>query len=144
MSIVRCFILVVLVVMMGYVCASQQVELKQGPIHYVPAASGEKMYANYCAVCHGTEGQGNGPARQALNTPPTDLTLLARMNGGKYPEAHVYQVIQGDTATPAHGDKDMPIWGTLFSSLSGASPSARAEVHQRISVLNKYIESMQK
>lgn len=144
MSILRCFIAVVLVVMFGYVCAAQQVEIKQVPITYVSPAAGEKMYAAYCAVCHGTNGQGNGPAKQALNTPPTDLTILARMNGGKYPESHVYQVIRGDSGNPAHGDKDMPVWGNLFSSLSGASPTARAEVHQRVSVLNKYIESLQK
>jgi mono/diheme cytochrome c family protein len=129
---------------LGCICAAQQVEIKKVPITYVSPAAGDKMYATYCAVCHGTQGQGNGPAKDALKTPPTDLTLLARMNGGKYPEAHIYQVIVGDSLNPAHGDKDMPVWGNLFSSLSGASPAARAEVHQRVSVLNKYIESLQK
>ena len=53
------------------------------------AASGKEMYTSYCAVCHGTDGKGGGPAASALKTPPADLTLLSKNNGGKYPAMKV-------------------------------------------------------
>jgi mono/diheme cytochrome c family protein len=99
------------------------------------------MYKSYCAVCHGTDGKGNGPAADALKVPPTDLTTLAAKNGGKYPALKVSAVISGEEALPAHGSKDMPIWGHLFRSISGGHQS---EVQQRVTNLNQYIESLQK
>jgi len=32
--------------------------------------SGKEMYTTYCAVCHGTDGKGAGPAASALKVPP--------------------------------------------------------------------------
>jgi mono/diheme cytochrome c family protein len=54
------------------------------------------MYASYCAVCHGANATGNGPAQSALKIPATDLTTLAQKNGGKYPGLHVSSVLRGD------------------------------------------------
>ena len=36
-------------------------------------AHGAKVFANTCAVCHGTEGKGDGPAGKGLNPPPRNL-----------------------------------------------------------------------
>jgi mono/diheme cytochrome c family protein len=99
------------------------------------------MYQTYCAVCHGKDGRGEGPAASALKVPPTDLTLLAQKNGGKYPTMKVVTTIRGEEPLPAHGSKDMPIWGKLFWSMSGGHES---QVQQRVSNLNSYIESLQK
>ena len=98
------------------------------------------MFSSYCAVCHGKDGKGNGPAASAMKTPPSDLTALAQKNGGKYPSAHVAAVIGGQETNPAHGSKDMPMWGQLFSSISEGH---EAQVQQRIANLVKYIESLQ-
>src|SRR3984957_18693829 len=38
-------------------------------------ASGKEMYTAYCAVCHGTDAKGAGPAASALKTAPANLTL---------------------------------------------------------------------
>ena len=116
-------------------------EIKHVPITQTSPASGHEMYKTYCAVCHGTDGKGNGPAADALKVPPTDLTALAAKNGGKYPALKVSAVISGEEALPAHGSKDMPIWGHLFRSMSGGHES---EVQQRVANLNKYIETLQK
>jgi hypothetical protein len=95
-------------------------------------------------VCHGNNGKGNGPAAKALKIVPPDLTRLAKHNNGKFPDSHVYTVIRGDSNnTTAHGAKDMPLWGALFTESSGATPPD-AEVHQRISNLTKYVASLQK
>jgi mono/diheme cytochrome c family protein len=116
-------------------------EIKHVPIKQTSAASGQEMYKNYCAVCHATDGKGNGPAAEALKVPPTDLTTLAEKNGGKYPALKVSAIIRGEETLAAHGSKDMPIWGKLFWSMSNGH---EAEVQQRVANLNKYIESLQK
>jgi mono/diheme cytochrome c family protein len=105
------------------------------------AASGKGMFTSYCAVCHGTDGKGGGPAASALNTPPADLTLLSKSNNGKYPALKVSGVIRGTSDLPAHGSREMPVWGPLFSSMSNANPG---EVQQRIANLTAYVESLQK
>lgn len=116
-------------------------EIKHVTIKPTSAASGQEMYKTYCAVCHGTDGKGNGPAADALKVPPPDLTALAGKNGGKYPASKVSSIIGGEEVLAAHGSKDMPIWGRLFRSMSGGHDS---EVQQRVTNLNKYIESLQK
>ena len=110
------------------------------PASQTSAASGQEMYRSYCASCHGLEGKGNGPAMSALKIPPTDLTQLARRNGGRYPEMQVFNTIAGDANVPSHGSKDMPVWGPLFSRLS-ESDAPKAKL--RIRNLTKFIESMQ-
>jgi mono/diheme cytochrome c family protein len=114
--------------------------VKHVPITNAPSNSGKEMFNSYCAVCHGKDGKGNGPAASAMKTVPTDLTGLAKQNGGKYPAAHVSAVIRGQATTPSHGSGDMPIWGPLFSSIDQGH---EAQVQQRIANLVTYIESLQ-
>ena len=121
------------------VAASAQ-KVTKVPASPTSAASGQEMYRSYCASCHGLDGKGNGPARPALMTAPTDLTQLARRNGGRYPEMQVFNTIAGDGHIPAHGSKDMPVWGPLFSRLS---ESDAPKVKLRLRNLTKYIESLQ-
>jgi mono/diheme cytochrome c family protein len=115
-------------------------QVRHVPAPYSNPASGKAMYVAYCASCHGVDGRGEGPAAQALKTMPANLTTLALKNGGTFPEAHVAAVIQGDTATPAHGGKDMPVWGPVFRAL-GQHQSSEAQL--RIRNLVKYLESIQ-
>ncbi len=114
--------------------------IKHVPIKPTSPVSGKEMYTTYCAVCHGTDGKGGGPAASALKAPPSDLTVLSKNNGGKYPALKVTAAIHGEGGVPAHGSKEMPVWGTLFFNLSGGHES---EVQQRVTNLTKYIESLQ-
>jgi len=116
-------------------------EIKHVPVKPTSPSSGAEMYKSYCAVCHGADGQGNGPAASALKIPPPDLTTLAAQNGGKYPVLKVSAIIRGEQSLAAHGSKDMPIWGNLFWSMSGGHET---EVQQRVANLNTYIETLQK
>lgn len=135
------FIAVFALAMLASAQETPKKEIKHVPIVSTSPASGVEMYKTYCAVCHGTDGVGNGPAASALKVPPPDLTVLAKNNGGKYPAMRVVSVIRGEEALPAHGSKDMPVWGKLFWSMSGGHES---QVQQRVSNLNNYIESLQK
>jgi mono/diheme cytochrome c family protein len=134
-------IVVIALAMLGWAQEAPKKEIKHVPVKATSPASGQEMYKAYCAVCHGTDGKGNGPAASALKVPPTDLTALAAKNDGKYPAMKVSAVIRGEEALPAHGSKEMPIWGQLFWSMSGGHQS---EVQQRVANLNSYVESLQK
>ncbi len=120
--------------------AATKPEIQKVPAAYTDPASGRQMFDSYCAACHGQGGKGNGPAAAALKTPPADLTQLAAKNGGKFPEAHVAQIIKGDALTPAHGSKDMPVWGPIFSNMSKQN---EAVVQLRIRNLTNYIAGLQ-
>ena len=100
-------------------------------------ASGEENYRAYCAACHGMKG--NGPAAPALKIPATDLTRLSANAGGKFPTMHVESMIR-NADSPAHGSKDMPVWGPVFRSMSSGNQS---QVELRIANLAKYIETLQ-
>ena len=120
--------------------ANAQPAVKKVPITPTSAASGQEMFKTYCAACHGLEGKGNGPAASALKKQPANLTELTQRNGGKFPESKVFNTIKGDSDMPAHGSRDMPIWGSLFSSISRGN---QGEVQMRISNLTDYVKSIQ-
>jgi mono/diheme cytochrome c family protein len=120
--------------------ASNQTVIKHVPIKNTSPASGQEMFVSYCAVCHGKDGKGTGPAAEALKVPPTNLTMLASKNGGKYPGMKVSSVIRGEDTVAAHGSQEMPVWGKLFRSMSEGHD---AEVLQRVANLNRYVETLQ-
>ena len=119
---------------------SAKSQIKKVPAPYTSPSSGKDMYIAYCASCHGQDAMGNGPAAPALKTRPTDLTILAVKNGGKFPDAHIAEIIKGDTITAAHGNKEMPVWSPVFRSLGRHDP---AQEQMRIHNLTTYLESIQ-
>jgi mono/diheme cytochrome c family protein len=79
---------------------------------------GDVLYQANCASCHGLSGKGDGPAAAALKAPIPDLTQMARRNKGEFPERQAYSILASESAFPAHGSKEMPIWGTIFRQMS--------------------------
>ena len=135
----------VILVLIATFAAAQQAPaqgpaVKHVPIANAPPTSGSAMFDSYCAVCHGKDAKGSGPAASAMKTPPPDLTLLAKKNGGKYPSAHVAAVLRGQATLPSHGSQDMPVWGPLFSSIAQGHDT---QVQQRITNLVGYVEKLQ-
>ena len=120
--------------------AQPETSIKHVPVKATSPVSGKEMYTAYCAVCHGTDGKGGGPAASALKVPPTDLTQLSKNNGDKYPALKVTSTIRGTADLPAHGSKDMPVWGELFWSMSRGH---EGQVQQRVANLTHYIETLQ-
>jgi mono/diheme cytochrome c family protein len=101
--------------------------------------AGQETFRSYCASCHGVDGKGNGPAAPSLKKPPTDLTLLSKKNGGKFPRTIVSSVIRGDDFITDHGTRDMPIWGSAFRTVN----RDEMMVELKIQNLTTYIESIQ-
>jgi mono/diheme cytochrome c family protein len=132
-------LLLALFIALACVTASAQT-VKRSAVTPTSPASGEEMFKAYCAPCHGIAGKGDGPAAPALKKAPANLSELTQRNGGKFPELKVFGAIKGDVNTPAHGSKDMPIWGSVFQSLSHGD---QGQIQLRISNLTKYIESLQ-
>lgn len=107
---------------------------------YTAPSSGVEMYRTYCAVCHGIDGKGNGPAAPALKQTLPDLTLLSKNNGGTFPAFRVSNVIQGDADIAAHGSKEMPMWGDAFRTIHRDESLIKLRVHN----LTQYLASIQK
>jgi len=114
-------------------------ELRLVSVAYSSPTSGATMYKSYCAVCHGMEGKGDGPATDFLKVPPPDLTRLAKHNGGRYPADHVKETLRLGTGSGAHGTLDMPLWGPLFQTLDVNQTLGELRLHN----LTVFIESLQ-
>ena len=103
--------------------------------------SGAETYREYCAVCHGKTGKGDGSAASALKVRPPNLGTLARRHGGKFPNAYVSNVLRNGVKVAAHGTAEMPIWGPLFLAIDS---SFQSQTNLRITNLTNYIKSLQK
>lgn len=122
------------------VASAQETTIKKVPVKPSNPTSGAGMFKEYCAVCHGADAKGDGPAASALKVPPPDLTTLAKRHDGTFPDAHVANVLRNGVKAPAHGTSEMPIWGPLFSSMNQGD---NAQITLRISNLTKYLKSLQ-
>ena len=122
-------------------------EVREEPITWSQAAlqDGKALYAELCAVCHGVDAKGNGPASPALAAPAPDLTQLALANGGEFPTAEVQKTITGETRVVAHGTLEMPMWGKVFEDVRlDKKPGQRwGFARLRILALTEYIQSLQ-
>jgi mono/diheme cytochrome c family protein len=127
---------VVLAVSAG--AAGAQTRIEKGPIKPTSPTNAQRMFDTYCAVCHGKDATGNGPAAKALAKAPADLTRISARNNGTFPDIRVRRYIEGLDEVPAHGTRDMPMWGSLFRSLS------RDTAQIRIAALSDYLKSLQK
>jgi len=115
--------------------AIQAVAVEQSPI----PAWGKRLFLKHCSACHGSDGRGAGPAAAALKTAPPDLTQLRRAHEGKFPFLWVVGFIDGERPLPAHGSREMPIWGEVFRWRED-DRGAKAQIY----ALAVYIESIQR
>lgn len=134
---VRLVTIALVALVMSAGSAFAQAKIEQAPIKNVNASDAKAMFDSYCAVCHGKEGKGNGPAASALAKVPADLTKISARNKGTFPDTRVRRYIQGLDEVAAHGTRDMPMWGSLFNSLN------RDTAELRVAALADYIKGMQ-
>jgi mono/diheme cytochrome c family protein len=119
--------------------ASAQTIVKQVPAKPTVSVSGKVLYHEYCAVCHGQDGKGAGPAASALTPAPTDLTMIARKNNGRFPDEKILAILTGEANVTAHGSKDMPMWGAIFNNMSSNPGMTQTRIH----ALLQFVEEMQ-
>ena len=111
---------------------------------------GAVEYANSCAQCHGAAGAGDGVIAGYLETAPADLTKLQAANGGVFPVANIYAVIDGSATSGVHGTSEMPAWGMRYSAQAPrqlgeyyVEADREAFVRGRILALVEYISTLQ-
>lgn len=123
------------------VSASAQIRNQREPPPIRPV-DGTSIFQNYCAACHGLDGRGNGPVSKALKREIPDLTRLSQRNDGAFPSIHVQTTIMfgADDLLPAHGSKEMPIWGPIFHEIDFDQDLGNV----RLENVTKYLESIQR
>ncbi|SMY08506.1 c-type cytochrome [Flavimaricola marinus] len=75
-----------------------------------PDVSGQQLFTDNCAACHGITGIGDGVAAPALSVTPPDLTGLTARNSGVFPRDYVMSTIDG-YSRGTHFAPDMPAFG---------------------------------
>ena len=110
----------------------------------VASVSGETLYLQLCASCHGASGIGDGPVASSLKAKVPDLTRIAWRDGGEFPREDLKRSIDGRVERLAHGPREMPVWGIRFYDLSNPDRnSEQARVEAMIDKLVDQIEGMQ-
>jgi mono/diheme cytochrome c family protein len=114
---------------------------------YTPAlcaelGTGKTLYLRHCSSCHGQEGHGNGPVTRYLNVKVPDLTLIKTRNHGVYPSDEVMRAIDGRRDVRAHGDRQMPVWGEIFTIEERKSPERNAPLKAKL--IAEYIGTLQR
>lgn len=127
--------------------AAPQVEVKEVQLDWtrVARADGEQLYADLCAVCHGADATGDGPATAALPVPAPGLTRLEADNGGVFPAEFVRRSIAGEETLPAHAGLEMPNWERAFEDVRPDTKPFRREAlaKAKIDELTDYLETLQ-
>ena len=100
---------------------------------------GHAAFVTSCASCHGEDGRGGGPVAEFLTIPVPDLTLLAIEYDGHFPEELVFNTIDGRRNVPAHGSREMPVWGHIWADEN----ASEEDIWQRTGELLEHIRRMQ-
>ena len=117
-----------------------------------PQQAGARLYARYCASCHGVDGRGDGPLAMVLTIKPFDLTRLGQKYGRPLPIDRIADFIDGRSDVKAHGPRDMPVWGEqLYPGEPGKSPPPSSPSGQlrdiarqgTIELIVAYLETLQ-
>jgi mono/diheme cytochrome c family protein len=105
--------------------------------------SGARLYARFCAACHGDEARGDGIVAASFKIEVPDLTRLAKRRGGTFPEADVRRIIDGMKPIAPHGSREMPVWGFEFYAQNEGKADPKAATEQMIERLTQYLKSLQ-
>ncbi len=112
----------------------------QNPCGYAFSVTGQQLFDDHCAGCHGPDGKGKGPLAGDREKQPADLTGITKRNNGQFPADRIAEIIRYGGGLPGHEqDHVMPVWGKVFSGECGPAFSRRAVVE-----LNRYLETLQK
>ena len=126
--------------LMAAVLLASSVAAGSAPVQ-TSSYSGKGDYQVYCSSCHGTGGKGDGTISRSMKKRPPDLTQLAKLNNGVFPDERVLKNVNSRLPGSAHGDSDMPAWGDVFAKSADSQGADNAAV--RIRTLVTYLETLQ-
>lgn len=107
-------------------------------------ADGAELFARFCTSCHGDAGRGDGPVAASLKVRPADLTAIAARAGGTFPEDDVREWVDGRAPLPAHGPREMPVWGYELEARAPEDAPGRAAAQDMTDRLVAYLRSIQR
>ena len=105
--------------------------------------SGGRLYAQYCAACHGTLGEGDGPVAASFSGAVPNLRDISSRNGGEFPQDDLAGYIDGRRFPFAHGERYMPVWGEVFEGSDSLEAGSGGQNPDRIGRLLDYLRSIQ-
>ena len=76
----------------------------------------------------------------ALKKAPVDLTVMTKLNHGKFPDSHIVSMLEIGADMPSHVSAEMPVWGPILGKMNVSNPQDRL---LRVSNLSRYLESIQ-
>ena len=83
-----------------------------------PAYEGRRLYVSYCQLCHGPDGEGDGPLAKVMKISPANLTTTVRSRS----DTILTKIITGEgrqtiTGRDRHNllNEAMPEWKDVFS-----------------------------
>lgn len=133
------WLLVVALLSLSGLMAMPRQQVQSDQERLIPSLRGSDLYLSYCAACHGRDGRGHGPTATALKSPIPDLTTIRRRNRGKFPIERIRATIAGEDRPPAHGSREMPLWGTIFSQIENDMDYGSVRLENVV----MYLESIQ-
>jgi mono/diheme cytochrome c family protein len=99
--------------MAAFLIGAGGMAVAEGEITVGDAMTGEALYLEHCAVCHGVDATGDGPMAPVLLVQPADLTTLIARYEGVFPLERVAARIDGRDPLVSHGSQ-MPVYGLFF------------------------------
>ena len=111
-----------------------------------PVTRGAALFTQYCVVCHGAGGLGDGELAADWDTPPANLTTISQRNGGTFPLARVLSQIDGYSRKTGAG-QGMPELGAVFQDgpfvTVDTGDGIDTPVPEALLDLAAYVESLQ-
>ena len=123
--------------LLGMVCLSVRLGSAEEP------PTGQPLFRQYCASCHGLDGSGDGPLAGELVTEPADLTRITQRRDGTFPRELITRIVSGEADTRGHGTRIMPVWGERLQEDVIGSAAKDVVARGRIALLVDYLEALQ-
>jgi hypothetical protein len=89
-------------------------------------------------------GRGDGPVASSLRVKPADLTRIADRRGDQFPDNDIARFIDGRFELPAHGPREMPVWGQRLAERLPETQVSDEIVRGEIHILVEYLKSIQR
>jgi mono/diheme cytochrome c family protein len=140
---IACVALAAALLSAGVAAGPAQREPNEERFRNLMLSLGEREFAQHCAVCHGLGAGGDGPAAQALRTPPADLRRIALRRAGTFPDGEIAEKIDGRLEVTAHGTREMPVWGVHLATPIAEDASGAEVARGRIDLLVEYLRAIQ-